>query len=267
MRLILCALLLAFTTTASASDDSLNPEDYRIGERYGYTAKDMKEAHKEAKKNINQDKIARDIALTFEKDPIKTAELVDKAINNALSMADVILRAEGHDEIADDIEVEYLIAYRNYYKREMLGILEMGDHEPMSDWLRTVHERIHNAVGEFLCKQTHLHDIWILNFSIPVVMSPETYSLKDYLDHFAGHLIWGWWWEHHGFAGVVTYWIINGTCIGATYGLGVLPFVCSPIATLGEEIMDKRIAPDMGERIWERAQERQKSLLSPASQD
>jgi len=267
MRIIILCLMFLVSSSAHASDDSLKPEDYRLGKRYGYTASDMKKAHKEAKKKINQDKMARDIAQTFEKDPFKSAELVDEAINNMLSMADVMLRAEGHDDIADDIEMEYLIAYQNYFKRQMLGILEMGDHEPMSDWLRTVHERIHNAIGDFLCQQTHLHDIWILNHSIPVVFSPESYTLKDYKDHFAGHLIWGWWWEHHGFAGVVTYWVINGACIGMTYGLGVVTFVCSPIATLGEEIMDKRIAPDMGERIWQRAHERQEGFLGADSQD
>ena len=111
MRLILLSLLLMFSTTASAVDDSLKPEDYRIGKRYGYTANDMKQAHKEAKKKINQDKMAREIAKTFEDDPFKSAELVDEAINNMLSMAGVMLRAEGHDEIAEDkfiFNIEFL---------------------------------------------------------------------------------------------------------------------------------------------------------------
>jgi hypothetical protein len=267
MRLILLSLLLAFTNTASASDDSLKPEDYRLGERYGFSADEMKTAHKEAQKKVNPDAIAKQIADAFENDPYASAEILDYAISMALNKSYKILYDEDYKYLADNIEQDYLLFYKNYYKKQFLGLLEMGDHEPMSDWLRTVHKKIHDAIGEFICEQTHIHDLYILNHSIPVVFSPSSYTLKDYLDHFAGHLIWGWWWEHHGFAGVVTYWVIQGTCIGMTWGLGILDFVCSPIASLGEHIMDKRIAPDMGERIWQRAQERQQGFLSPTSQD
>ena len=259
MRLITLLLVLflgSASTPPETAEDAMKPGDYKIAKRYGYTAKQLKQAYQQANNEIDRDAIIDDIAKSFENDPFRSAQIVDEAIDNMFKWAFVLLRAEGRTDVADQIEFEYSVVYKDYFQRSLLGILEMGDHPPMNEWLKTAHEKIHETVGDFICKQAHLHDIYILNYSIPVVFSPKLYTLKDYLDHFAGHLIWGWFWEHHGFAGVVTYWTVNGACIGMTYGLGVVPFVCSPIATLAEEVMDKRIAPDMGERIWKRAQER-----------
>lgn len=253
--LILALFLVSASTPPDDAEDVIKPGDYKIAQRYGFKAKDLREAYKEARESIDEEAITEEIAHAFENDPFKSAQIVDEAIDNMFKWAFVILRAEGRTDVADQIEFEYATVYKDYFQRSVLGILEMGDHPPLNDWLKTAHEKIHDIVGDFICKQAHLHDIYILNYSIPVVFSPKSYKLDDYLDHFAGHLIWGWFWEHHGFAGVVTYWAVNGACIGMTWGLGVVPFVCSPIATLAEDIMDKRIAPPMGERIWKRAQE------------
>lgn len=254
MRLVILCFVFMLLGSASVENDSLTPEDYELAERYGYKKKRLENDHKIIQETFNSKEIIDDIVQAFENDPFKSAVLVDQAIDNMFQWAFVLLRAEGRTDVADKIEFEYITVYKDYFQRDILGILEIGDHPPMNEWLKTAHKKIHDTIGDFICKQTHVHDIYILNHSIPVVFSPKSYNLKDYLDHFAGHLIWGWWWEHHGFAGVVTYWTVNGACVGMTYGLGVLPFVCGPVATLAEEIMDKRIAPDMGERIWQRAQ-------------
>jgi hypothetical protein len=258
MRLIIIIFALLFSSNATPPDDAedvIKLGDYKIAQRYGYKAKDLRAAYKEARESIDEEAITEEIAHAFENDPFKSAQIVDEAIDNMFKWSFVILRAEGRTDIADTLEFEYSVVYKDYFQRSVLGILEMGDHPPMNEWLKTAHEKIHDVVGDFICKQAHLHDIYVLNQSIPIVFDPKSYKLDDYLDHFAGHLIWGWFWEHHGFAGVVTYWTVNGACIGMTWGLGVVPFVCSPIATLAEDIMDKRIAPPMGERIWKRAQE------------
>lgn len=254
MRLVILCFVFMLLGSASVETDSLTPEDYELAERYGYKKKRLENDHKIIQETFNSKEIIDDIVQAFENDPFKSAVLVDQAIDNMFQWAFVLLRAEGRTDVADQIEFEYITVYKDYFQRDILGILEIGDHPPMNEWLKTAHKKIHDTIGDFICKQTHVHDIYILNHSIPVVFSPKSYKLKDYLDHFAGHLIWGWWWEHHGFAGVVTYWTVNGACVGMTYGLGILPFVCGPVATLAEEIMDKRIAPDMGERIWQRAQ-------------
>lgn len=257
MRLI-HYVVLAFISLICASvvkAEDLTNDDYKAARRYGYSARDIRISYQEKKKLVNKDKVIADVSAALEKDQFQAAQYYDEAIHNLLSKADVILRAEGHYDLADEIQLEYMLVYSGAVTRQMLGMKEIGDHPPLSEWLDTVHEKIHEAIGDWLCKQFHFHDLYILNRGLPVVFYPKKYQLKDYLDHFAGHLIWGWFWEHHGVAGVVTYWVIDGVCIGATYGLGIVTFVCGPIASLGEQVMDKRIAPPIGERVWKRAQQ------------
>ena len=105
------------------------------------------------------------------------------------------------------------------------------------------------------CQYFHVHDIFILNFAIPVVFKPADFEQADYLDHFAGHPLDLWTWDHHGFAGVVTYWAVNIACGAATAGMGVATFACNPISTLAENVMDRRIAPPLGTKIWTKAQQ------------
>lgn len=257
MRLI-HYVVLALTTLFCASiikAEGLTRDDYKVGQRYGYAKRDIKLSYQQKNISVNKDKIIKSVAYALENDQLRAAEYYDEALQNLLSKAGVILKAEGHYELAEEIEMEYTLKYSGAVTRMALGIKEIGDHPPLSEWLKTVHDKIHDTLGDFLCKQFHFHDIMILNYGLPVVFSPKQYKLKDYLDHFAGHLIWGWFWEHHGVAGVITYWVVDGICIGATYGLGVVTFVCGPIASFAENVMDKSIAPTMGERIWQRSQE------------
>lgn len=249
--------LISFLCVSMVKAEGLTKDDYKVGQRYGYTKRDLRLAYDEKYKSVNQEKIIKQVAFALENDNLRAAEYMDEALSNLLSTADVILRSQGHDDLADEIQTEYMLFYSGAATRQVLGMKEIGDHPPLSEWLKDVHNKIHDALGDFLCKYFHFHDIMILNYGLPVVFSPKQYKLKDYLDHFAGHQIWGWFWEHHGVAGVVTYWVVNGACIGVTYGLGVVTFVCGPIASLAENVMDKSIAPPVGERIWKRAQENQ----------
>jgi hypothetical protein len=251
--LILSILSLFFCDILRASE--LREDDFRAGQDFGYTRSDIREAYKQAKKNNQIDKITKQVASNLEFDRISAAKNIDQAIFNLIDLTIEVLNVKGHYKLAGEIETEYLVYYQDSVLRQVFGEKEMGDHAPLSDWLVGVHKKTHEALGDFLCQYFRFHDIFIINFGVPVVLNPKLYDLKDYKDHFAGHLIWGVFWEHHGVAGVVTYWLINGVCIGATYGLGVLPFVCSPIASLGENVMDKRIAPPIAERVWQRAQE------------
>lgn len=256
MRLIHYIVLAGITLMCASmlKAEDLSKDDISVGRSYGYTSRDLKSSYAEKSKSVNKDKIISQVAFSFENDNLKAAEYIDESIANLLSTADVILRSQGHDDVADEIQTEYMLVYSGAVTRQILGIKEIGDHPPLSEWLRSAHDKIHDTIGDFLCKYFRFHDLMILNHGIPVVFSPKQYKLKDYLDHFAGHPIWGWFWEHHGVAGVVTYWVVNGVCTGATYGLGIVTFVCGPVASLAENVMDKSIAPPIGKRIWERAQ-------------
>ena len=257
--IVLLVTLMLYCTQGfaepEAKDSRLRKDDFKVGKKYGYMASDLRSAHKDAVARVNVDKLSKSVLERLERMDIDSYALLDEATENLLKKADVLLRAEGHNGLADEISDEFVAHYRNANVKAYLGIKEIGDHPPVSEWLQTVHKKIHDAIGDFLCQWSHIHDVYILNHA-NVVFKPKMASdLKDYKDHFAGHLIWGWWWEHHGFAGVVTYWVIEGACIGASYGLGIVTFVCGPIATYAENVVDKRIAPPIAERIWNRVHE------------
>ncbi len=118
---------------------------------------------------------------------------------------------------------------------------------------------------------SHLKDIWVLNFTLPIVLSPRQGEVwcfeqlrahpsdtcqKEYTRHFAGtkylpndplntEIL------HHGFSGVVTYWVVYGVCEAATYGTGFF-LICSPAATISEVSIEMYVAPDVSKTIWNR---------------
>lgn len=227
---------------------------YVIAEEFGFfDKKEIYKLNRELRKTVKPEIIARDVLSAFEKDEIAIAEYSDLALENLLTTAEIILRIKGHDKLADEISVNFLTHYKNGFFRLAVGEKELGDHPPMSQWIDDIHQKIEDAIGKFFCEFFHIHDLYILNHGFRVVFAPSKYKLDDYKDHFAGHLIWGWFWEHHGFAGVVVYWTVNGLCGAATSGFGLFVFACSPIATMAENATDKRLAPPIAERIWKRA--------------
>lgn len=248
-------LIFCIYTTAKAETDEPKENDFDMAEKYGYLPGDVWDAYEEAKKKTNLDKLNKEIKIKLQGTQFDRAALIEETLDNLMGKITVVLMAEGHDKLAEDIGYEYEQHYQKALTRHLLGFDEIGDHPPMNEWLDSVHERIHEVLGDFVCQYFRFHDIYILNHGIPVVFRPSAYDLKDYKDHFAGHLIFGWWFEHHGVAGVVAFWLVDGACIAGSYGLGIITFVCTPIASLAEKVMDKHIAPPIAEAIWKAAQE------------
>lgn len=260
MRLIQWLILGVITLTfysAAKSEETSEPKenDYKVARHYGYLKSDVWDAYLEKKSSVDINKLNKEIEARLKGTDFDRALVIEETMDALIGRAVLVLSYEGHHKLADDISYEYEQFYRFALTRNLLGIDEIGDHPPMSEWLDEIHQKIHDALGDMLCQYFRFHDIHILNRGIPVVMRPGLYDLKDYKDHFAGHLIFGWWFEHHGVAGVAAYWLVDGACIAGSYGLGIIVFVCSPIASLAEKVMDKHIAPPIAERIWNRAQE------------
>jgi hypothetical protein len=257
MRVDIFAFALFFCTNAfsQVAPDSDKPPSntYRAAEKFGFKASDVYRLNREKKKEIDVYGIGQAVAYSFEDNNLLAAEYADEALENMLRRADGVLRAFGKQAVADDIATEYSLYFRGWYTSYVFGSKEIGDHKPMSEWLDKVHKKIEQSIGEFWCKFFHFHDIFILNYGIPVVFSPAKYQLDDYKDHFSGHIIAGFFWEHHGVAGVTAYWVVEGLCSGFTGGVGLVSFACGPIANFASHITDKRIAPPIAERIWNRA--------------
>jgi hypothetical protein len=257
--LILSALLaLVFSSTLRAGTE-MTADDYKAAAAFGYTdVEDLKRENEAASARVNLQAHYDAVAKSFYGDRYKAAEMTDKAIGQLLSVAGGALRAKGEVELADEIAYEYEMYYKNSVACVVAGcVMEIGDHPPMNEWLDSVHEKIHAKMTDRWCQYFHFHDIEILNHGIPVVFAPTKYAFDDYKDHFAGHMDGPFSWVHHGVAGVVTYWGVNITCSAGTAGLGAVTFFCGPISGFAEHVMDKRIAPKVAKRIWDRANDSQ----------
>ena len=152
MQMILGILCLFLVQTAFAheapKDDKPTKEVYRIAKKFGYTSRsEINQAYKEAKKNLNVDKIQNELKLSF-KDRYETARKADEALDALLRRADSVLRNTGNDKLADEIFIEYEMYYRGHYQITALGMKEMGDHEPWSEWIEKLHLKIEDAIGE-----------------------------------------------------------------------------------------------------------------------
>lgn len=247
-------MIILFFTVFLVMSDQPTEGHYKAARKFGYSNKsDIYKLNRELRRSVKSESIAQDVMKSFDRDTIAAAEYSDLALENLLTLADGVLRNTGNDKLADEIATDFIMHYKNGFVRMALGEKELGDHPPMSEWLDDVHAKIEDSIGKFWCEFFHLHDIYILNHGLRIVFNPSQYKLDDYKDHFAGHLIWGFYWEHHGVAGVVVYWVVNGVCSGATAGLGIVTFACTPIASLAEHVTDKRLAPPVAERIWKRA--------------
>jgi len=251
---IIIALVSMFMTTqifaAALSAPSL--EDIGLNEQSVMKLRKQREAA------TDEVAISKKIADSFEDDDFMSAVYTDQALAAIVSQAVNVLTFYGHVDEAQKIKAEYAKNYSTAYVTMFLdnGSVdkEIGDRPPVSKWIDDVHTQIEDALGLMLCKYFHLHDMYVLNYAIPTVFSPELYAKKDYLDAFAGHPITRLFWEHHGVAGIVTYWAVNLTCMVGTSGMGAATFICGPISSIAENAMDRRIAPPVGTRIWERAQ-------------
>ena len=253
MKLIITIVSMLITTQIMASEEPV------VGlQDVGLTNESVRSLRKSHEAQTDDVGISRRVAESFEAKDFMSAVYTDQAMAAIINQSANVLVYYGHKNTAASIRTEYAKDYSKAFVTMFLDNgtrdEEIGDRPPMSKWLDTVHTRIEDAIGLILCKHFHIHDVYVLNYAVPTVFHPELYGKKDYLDAFSGHLIWGFFWEHHGTAGIVTYWLVNTACAMGTGSMGMVMFVCGWISGYAETAMDVRIAPSIGERIWERAQ-------------
>lgn len=220
---------------------------------------------------FNKQRVTDDLRWRLEHD--ERRELAVDAFTNMFTRAAVLLREADQPEMADQL----LSEWNNHYRNEVLGRPlvgptpeDVGDHQPYSEWIKEWYQRLEDQFGVDYMNLTRLRDIWILNFTLPVVFNPEstnqwcvTHSVqyprdtceKEYARHFVGT-----WWagntdpyntasKHHGFAGVVAYWVTWAACEVVTYGTGWV-LICMPAGQVVETTVELFIAPEVSDRIY-----------------
>jgi hypothetical protein len=247
-------LLALFSLPAFAHDPTteLQLKDYQVARKFNvFNRLKLKQLNRKKAAQIDIDWHANMVAKALE-DPksLEAGKALDFTIAQMVDKTSRVFEGLGDLDSAQRIETEYKIRFA--YFNENFNTKEMGDHEHLSEWLLDWHNKIHNKIGDELCKFFHTHDLFIINYSIPVVRAPESFDLPEYSDHFAGHMSGPYSFVHHGLAGVVTYWSVNAACSVGTYGMGDIVFACSPISSLAEFAMDKYISPKLALKVWTR---------------
>ena len=159
------------------------------------------------------------------------------ALGAILKTAAKALRKKGHHSEADKIENEWSDTYSVYFFR--VGYGDIGDFEPLSDWLSAVYISLELLLGEYIVKSLHLDDIHIINHAIPVVFQPckGPWIKDDYKEHFGA------------LSGVVGYWSVFIGCTLGTSGIGL--FFCMPAGMLAEFALANFLTPPIGGSIFD----------------
>lgn len=252
-KFLIWATLLISGSTSFAESKELTKQDVEIAASFGIKNEfKLRQLNRSKARQINTTEITNNVIKSFENPrSLEAAKKLDQTMERIVQRTADAFEKFGDSKSAKQIKLEYNSRFLNYYSNTM-GLMEMGDHDYLFEWAKTWHEKIHAKIGDKWCQLLHTHDLFILNYGIPVVRSPKNYDLDEYTDHFAGHMKSEWSFVHHGVAGVVTYWAVEVACAAGTWGLGLVSFACSPIASAAEFVMDKRIAPPLAERIWTR---------------
>jgi len=158
------------------------------------------------------------------------------------------LRKKGHHAQADKIEKEW----KEQYSLILFQMRDIGDFQPLSDWLSALYIALELLLGENVMKQLHLDDIHILNHAIPVTFLPckGPWKKSDYVEHFSALL------------GVVAYWGTWAGCLAGTSGLG--SFLCMPAGRGAEFLMRRFLAPPLGRGIFNALCDRARQIMGIA---
>ncbi|MBU6375721.1 MAG: hypothetical protein KGQ59_06985 [Bdellovibrionales bacterium] len=166
-------------------------------------------------------------------------EKLQVAISGLIATAVERLEQEGHQDLADEISGEWVqVAATNF---SAFGLLDLGDHQPLNQWLARTYSKIESKLGPTICKVLGLYDLKILNYAIPVVFRPnggggDSWDKEEYRKHFVP------------FSGVVTYWSVNVSC--RVWAVGLWVRGCGIAAAISRFSMEKWIAPYVSDRVY-----------------
>jgi len=122
----------------------------------------------------------------------------------------------------------------------------IGDFEPLSEWLDTTYETFEQVLGLEVCGILRLTDIKTFNYGLRVVFRPCVYGEEEFSKHFIADE------RYKGVAPVASYWAVVLGCSIGTYSIGYF-FICSPIGIVVEAAVKNKVAPWAAPKIYEKA--------------
>lgn len=188
---------------------------------------------------------AQKIASEIESSDMRAlAKRTDQAIAMLIKVGVLNLRKRGFYKDADWMESQQKL-HRNEVQRLVESSSKsIGDFEPISYFLAVAYETLEMRLGYQICYMTRLSDIKSLNFCIPVCFRPCRYPLSEFELHFIHDEL------YRGLAPVIAYWGTLIPCSIATFSMGIIFPVCSPLAMAVELVMDRALAPYLAPKIY-----------------
>lgn len=226
----LLAILITFTSLCTAYVDNSDWEE--IHGNGIYTTAQKKDANNRV---VKLEKEFSDIKRAATQSNLALRAIVKIGVKN--------LKKHGYYSEAYKMEAQWKTLDGKLI--EAVESRNIGDFEPLSDWLAVAYELLELKLGYEICRTLRLTDIKTINYCIRVVFKPCVYGYANFYDHFVSDE------RYNGLAPVAAYWASNITCSIASYGAGYF-FICSPVSMLVERIVKAKVAPWAAPKIYDR---------------
>lgn len=165
---------------------------------------------------------------------LRVAGRTERALDALLVHAVQLLAEKGKAAEAEEISHGWM-NMRGRLALAELGALDLGDHDPLNQWLAKTYAKLEGWLGTEILEFFRLDDIKILDYGIPVVFSPSRWDAKEYKLHFVP------------FSAAVTYWSSRLTCTLAT--TGVVSWFCGTIAEIPRWAVKRWVGPWLSDKV------------------
>lgn len=188
------------------------------------------------------EKEANQVVLSMKMDTKKHV-FIKKSLDHIFKLVVYRLNQRGLTKEALQIQNEWN-QVKSFYFQAGFDSFQLGDHPPLSHWLTETYNYIESLIGNRLCVMYHINDIKLINYGIPVSLSPEIntttqtpWGQEEYLAHFVP------------MAGAVSYW--SGVMVCEAALQSVASMFCSASLEISRYGIEEFLAPWVGEQIYE----------------
>ena len=167
------------------------------------------------------------------------------AIRNIIKLAVKNMRRRGYLKEARLVED----GWKNYDGNLVdiaLKKRNIGDFEPISEYLAMAYEIMELTLGYDICWLLRLTDLKTINHGLRVCFRPCQFGYDNFYEHLVHDE------KYRGLGPVVAYWSVVIGCSMGTYGIGYF-FICSPIGLAVEVGVDRYVAPKMAPKLFNMA--------------
>lgn len=181
---------------------------------------------------------------------VSYAKDANLAIRGLIRIGVMNLHRKGYHTEARDVEVRWkkldgqLVKYAQEYENSR----KITDFAPWNTELAMLYLVLEAKLTYQTAYTLRITDLATFLWTPPVVFHPCDKGEQEFFYHFA-HDLDG---HYRSFAPTVSYWLTAIGCQIATYGAGYF-FICSPISTVVEKIVDAKVAPWLSPKIYARA--------------